>query len=576
MGASATIGNWLAFAGATPFLLPVMIVLATFVLEDATTILVGVLAADGQVGAAEALLALYAGIVLGDFGLYALGRLAGGHRWAERLVEHETLAPFRTWLETRLVFTVFTVRFVPGLRLPTYTASGFFKLPFRRFAVTVVAATTIWTTLLFAASYFFGAVTADTLGVWRLPLGLSVAVLLFFWARSNAHKREIRMPGRIAPGQGDVAAYRIEAAEKAAMPSLAAPARPLSSFETTPAFFFYLPVAAYWLWLSIRHRSFTLPTLANPSITAGGLCGESKTEVLELLGPIGRSALAAFTSLATRADPAENLRLARASMERAGLEFPVVAKPDRSRRGTGVRLVRTEAELGRYLRAFPTGRRLLLQRYVPFEGEAGVFYRRAPGEMTGRIASLTLKYFPYVVGDGRSTLKDLVLSDPRAGLVPQLYLPRLQGDLGRVLAPGEKYRLVFVGNHCRGAIFRNGEEFVTEAMTARFDEIAKEMPDFYFGRFDVRFDSFQEFQRGKGFVIIEANGAGSEVTHIWDANMTLKGAYRALFDQVRSTFEIGAVLRRKGYRPLGALRLLALYFGELRLMRNYPTDRAAS
>lgn len=576
MGASATIGNWLAFAGATPFLLPVIIVLATFVLEDATTILAGVLAADGSVGVAEALLALYAGIVLGDFGLYALGRLAGGHRWAVRLVEHETVAPFRAWLETRLVFTVFAVRFVPGLRLPTYTASGFFKLPFRRFAITVVAATAIWTTLLFAASYFFGAVTADSLGIWRLPLGLSVAVVLFFWARSNAHKRDIKMPGRMTPVQGGGAARRIEAAERVAMPSLDAPARPLSSFETTPAFFFYMPVAFYWFWLSVKYRSFTLPTLANPSITAGGLCGESKTEVLELLGPTGRSMLASFASLVTGADATENLDCARASMKDAGLEFPVVAKPDRSRRGTGVRLVRNEAELGRYLQSFPTGRRLLLQRYVPFEGEAGVFYRRAPGEMTGRIASLTLKYFPYVVGDGRSTLRDLVLSDPRAGLVPQLYLPRIQGELGRVLAPGEKYRLVFVGNHCRGAIFRNGEEFVTDAMAARFDEIAKEMPDFYFGRFDVRFDSFEEFQRGNGFVIIEANGAGSEVTHIWDANMTLKGAYRALFDQVRSTFEIGAVLRHKGYRPMGALRLLALYFGELRLMKSYPADGAAS
>lgn len=575
MGASATIGNWLAFAGATPFLLPVVIVLGTFVLEDATTILVGVLAADGQVGVAEALLALYAGIVLGDFGLYALGRLAGGHRWAERLVEHDTVAPFRAWLETRLVFTVFVVRFVPGLRLPTYTASGFFKLPFRRFAITVVAATTIWTTLLFAASYFFGAVTADTLGIWRLPLGLSVAVLLFFWARSNAHKRDIRMPGRMAPVQGGPA-RRIEAAERLAMPSLDAPARPLSSFETTPAFLFYLPVAAYWFWLSVKYRSFTLPTLANPSITAGGLCGESKTEVLELLGPAGRSMLASFASLVTGPDATDNLDRARASMKDSGLDFPVVAKPDRSRRGTGVRLVRNEAELGGYLQSFPVGRRLLIQRYVPFEGEAGVFYRRAPGEMTGRIASLTLKYFPYVVGDGRSTLKELVLSDPRAGLVPQLYLPRIEGELGRVIAPGEKYRLVFVGNHCRGAIFRNGEEFVTEAMTARFDQIAKEMPDFYFGRFDVRFDSFEEFQRGNGFVIIEANGAGSEVTHIWDANMTLKGAYRALFDQIRSTFEIGATLRRKGYRPMGALRLLALYFGELRLMKSYPADGAAS
>ena len=576
MGVSATIENWLTFAGTIPALLPLAIVLATFVLEDATTIIVGVLAADGHISITEGLAALYAGIVLGDLGLYALGRLAASHRWAERFVEHDAVAPFRFWLESRLILTVFTVRFVPGLRLPTYTASGFFRMPFRRFAVSVVAATTVWTTLLFAASYFLGALTADTLGTWRWPLGIGLAAAIFLVARSNARKRGLPdiKARRTAPSNGSVVAgVRAEPphSDAAGMPPLNFDKRVLSSFETAPPFFFYIPVAAYWFWQSVRHLSFTLPTLANPAIEAGGLCGESKVEVLGLLGQEGRALLAPFVTLVagqTGNDAEEALGM----LDAARIDFPVVAKPDVSRRGTGVRLIANTTELKRYLDRFPRGSRLLVQRYVPFEGEAGIFYVRRPGEERGRVTSLTLKYFPHVVGDGHSTLRELVLSDPRAGRVPQLYLPRLSADLDKVLAAGERYRLVFVGNHCRGAVFRNGAAFVTDAMTNRFDRIAREMEDFHFGRFDIRFASFEALQRGEDFAIIEVNGAGGEATHIWDADMTLSGAYRALFTQVRTAFEIGAAIRERGLKPMSPLKLLRLYYSELGMMHKYPVD----
>ena len=582
MGASATIENWLTLAGSTPLLLPLVIILSTFVLEDATTILVGVLAADGHVSVQIALVALFVGIVLGDMGLYAVGRLAASHRWAQRFVEHETIAPLREWLESRLILTVFAVRFVPGLRLPTYTASGFFRMPFRRFAASVIAATTIWTTLLFVASFFFGALTADSLGMWRWPLGLLLAVVLFLIAHFNARKGKAarmnaasdRRKAAVPPAGTDFSA--IGNGDKSAMPPLKHGHKALSPFEMAPPFFFYLPVAAYWFWQSMRHLSFTLPTLANPGIKAGGLCGESKVEVLHLLGPEGHAQLAPYVTLVAREGGQQSdAERALSLLEESGIVFPVVAKPDVSRRGTGVRLVHDAGELSRYLAEFPAGRRLLLQRYVPFEGEAGVFYSREPGEERGRIISLTLKYFPHVVGDGRSTLKELVLDDPRAGQVPQLYLPRIEKDLDRVLAPGERYRLVFVGNHCRGAVFRDGQSYVTEAMTERFDRLAKEMPGFYFGRFDVRFASFEDLMEGDGFVIIEVNGAGSEATHIWDADMTLGRAYRSLFEQVRTAFDIGAVLRKTGLRPMGPFRLLMLYFNELWLMRHYPADGSA-
>src|ERR1700742_2197035 len=85
------------------------------------------------------------------------------------------------------------------------------------------------------------------------------------------------------------------------MPELATEGRPLSSFEDASPFLFYLPVGLYWAWLSLKYRSIGLPSLANPSISAGGLCGESKSDVLNLLGSHGKAAVAPFVTLQDRA-----------------------------------------------------------------------------------------------------------------------------------------------------------------------------------------------------------------------------------------------------------------------------------
>lgn len=349
--------------------------------------------------------------------------------------------------------------------------------------------------------------------------------------------------------------------------------RPLSSFEFAPAALFYLPVAAYWAWLAIRHRSLALPTLANPAIAAGGLCGESKADVLDLLGPAGRAWLAPFISIVMQDDDAAYAaRRAAAALESAGIAFPVVAKPDVGRRGNGVRPIEDEEQLARYLASFPRGHSVILQRLVPYEAEAGIFYVRHPSESRGRILSLTLKHVPRIVGDGRTTVKDLILRDPRAGRVPHLYFSRLGKHLARILPAGEVLPLVFTGNHCKGAIFEDGRAHISAALCERFEEISREIPEFHFGRFDVRFRSLDELRRGEAFAIIEVNGAGSEATHIWDRRTRLMTAYRVLFEQIRIAFEIGGYYRRHGLKPMTGVTLLRRFLAERRLMKTYPAE----
>ena len=344
---------------------------------------------------------------------------------------------------------------------------------------------------------------------------------------------------------------------------------PLSFFEFWPGWMFYTPVVIHWLMLGLRYGDFSLPTAANPRITTGGLCGESKLSILSQVGPRGQVLLAPACGVQARPDGGG---AAEAAMAAFGLRYPVVAKPDIGCNGTGVRLIRDRGAMNRYLRAFPSGETIMLQHYVEEPNEAGIFYIRRPDEAEGAITSVTLKTPPVVVGDGRSTLRTLILTDERARLVPHLYLTRLEDRLESVPALGEAVQLVFVGNHCKGSIFQDGSGLVTPALTAAIERLARSMPDFFFGRIDVRFSSTASLRRGTGFKVIEINGVGSEATHIWDPSTKLLDAWRTQFFHYGAAFRIGAANRRRGFSPSGVRRMYRDWMNQRRLMAIYPLN----
>ena len=175
-------------ATVTPWLVPIAIVLATFILEDAAMVGVGILAADGVISVPVGLISLWAGIALGDLGLYGIGRLAITHPTIRRWVEHKRVLPLKQWLDEQLFSAVTATRFLPGMRLPTYLACGFFKLPFRRFAIAVVSGTLIWVPLLFGAAYIFGVYTFSWLDIWRWPIALGAVFILFLVGRRRWNK----------------------------------------------------------------------------------------------------------------------------------------------------------------------------------------------------------------------------------------------------------------------------------------------------------------------------------------------------------------------------------------------------
>jgi membrane protein DedA with SNARE-associated domain len=153
------------------------IIIGTFILEDAATLLAAMQVATGALSLPLALVSLYTGIVLGDLGLYGLGFLSAFNGLAKRLVPARRRDLGHDWVSTRIFSLVVVSRFVPGLRLPTYTTLGFLRAPLGKFTVAAVGATLVWTSGLFYVSLKLGGLMMRYLGVWRWA-GLVIFVII--------------------------------------------------------------------------------------------------------------------------------------------------------------------------------------------------------------------------------------------------------------------------------------------------------------------------------------------------------------------------------------------------------------
>ena len=181
-----SIVSLLAWAGHQPLLQATAIVLGTFILEDAATVLAAMQADEGKLSAALALAALYVGIILGDLGLYGLGRLSAKLPMIARYLPPHRTEAIRGWLQGRVFKVVLASRFLPGLRLPTYTTCGFVGANLRQFVLAVVIATICWTSLLFGVSLRIGQVLIDHFGAWRWAGAAGLAIFVILAGRLTA------------------------------------------------------------------------------------------------------------------------------------------------------------------------------------------------------------------------------------------------------------------------------------------------------------------------------------------------------------------------------------------------------
>lgn len=311
----------------------------------------------------------------------------------------------------------------------------------------------------------------------------------------------------------------------------------ITNWEYWPFQVLYVPIYFLWAYYAIKARSIFFFNASNPKIKNGGFIMESKKQIYDLL-PKEHYPKTILIKENT------DLKVILDTVVEKQIYFPLIAKPDIGLRGSGVRKIKTVSELKDY--AEKANFDFLIQNLIPFKNEVGIFYVRHPHQKNGKITGIVSKEFMIVVGDGKATIEELIKKTPRFQLQFEVLKEEYGDKLYQILQKGEMLNLVPFGNHARGAKFLDGSDWITPKLTKMINEVTSQIPEFYFGRFDIMYNTFEELERGENFQIVELNGAASEPTHIYDPKHSVWFAWKELARHITYMYEISAENHKMG------------------------------
>ncbi|HEY2649209.1 MAG TPA: hypothetical protein VGI38_08435 [Puia sp.] len=303
----------------------------------------------------------------------------------------------------------------------------------------------------------------------------------------------------------------------------------------------YIPIYPIFVFLCLRARSFFFYAASNPNIKNGGFLGESKKDIYALV-PAEWQPRTIFFKAGTNPDFVLEMLL------NDGFGFPLIGKPDIGARGRGVKKLDDAETLLSYVTLATVD--FHVQEFISYENETGIFYYRFPGQPKGNISGIVHKEFLKVTGDGTQNIRRLMEASPRAILQLPALETREPDILNFVPAAGEVFTVVPYGNHARGAMFLDDSASVNERLLNIIEGICRRIPEFYFGRMDIRYQSRALLEEGKAFCILEVNGAGSEPTHIYDPRHTIFFAWKEIIRHWVILFKISRSNHKLGFRYL--------------------------
>ena len=210
------------------------------------------------------------------------------------------------------------------------------------------------------------------------------------------------------------------------------------------------------------------------------------------------------------------------------LQFPLIGKPDIGMQGKAVKkLLTIDGLTGVCLHSKVD---FLVQEFVPYENEVGIFYYRYPDRSERKYIRyccqrISCYYRRWDIKHGNIACKKKKDIFFNCRCITKNLRRRVKNcfETGRRI-----FLLVPYGNHVRGAKFIDASHLIDEELTRTIDHVCQQVNGFYFGRLDIRYQSWEELKQGKNFSIIELNGAGSEPTHMYDPKHSIFFAWKEI------------------------------------------------
>lgn len=314
----------------------------------------------------------------------------------------------------------------------------------------------------------------------------------------------------------------------------------ITNWEAWPFEWLYAPIAPMWGWYMLRSGSVWFFTPSNPGITFGGMDGEPKKEMYDLLPK--HLYPPTFTVL-----PGQPFDILKNDLLNSGISYPCIVKPEVACQGILFRKIDDEEALRQYHSKLPVA--YMVQAMVTYPMEVSVFYIRHPQEKQGKVTGFLHKIPLQVTGNGKDTLEQLIQQHPKAQKRLGEMYSKHRDHLHKIIAAGEKYMLSYAANHNRGAHFVDLKEHIDEKLVAIFDEISLGINDFFYGRYDIMCSNVEDLKNGTNFTILEYNGCGAEPNHFYDTGYTLPGAYKEILKHWNALYRISKYNSRQGIKP---------------------------
>ena len=319
----------------------------------------------------------------------------------------------------------------------------------------------------------------------------------------------------------------------------------ITNWEAWPFKLIYAPLTPVWFWYMIKSRAVWFFTPSNPKLTFGGMEGEPKKEMYDLLPPH-------LYPKTFNVMPSDDVASILKRLNEQQIDFPFIVKPEVGGQGILFRKIDTSEELMHYHSLVPV--EYIVQRLVEYPIEVSVFHIRHPKEKNGTITGFLHKIPLQVTGDGKHTLHELILKHPKgAKRVPELHSKHKE-KWDVVIAKNEKYILSYAANHNRGAHFIDLRNEIDDRLVMLFDNISIGVNDFFYGRYDIMCNSIEELKQGTNFTILEYNGCGAEPNHFYDTGYTLNQAYKEILKHWKALYEISGYNAALGTKPWTFLR----------------------
>ena len=279
----------------------------------------------------------------------------------------------------------------------------------------------------------------------------------------------------------------------------------------------------------------------NPTINTSGFIGESKINILKQLS---KSYIPKTLFVEEKAKLSSIIKIIKENQ----IQFPLVLKPNVGDQGYKVAICNTNAELKAYFKA--NNFDVLIQEYIDYDKEYGLFFYIDPITNIGTISSLCEKVSLTVVGNGQDTVAKLMEQKDRAFI--QLHRLKKENShlLSYIPSKSEKVLLEPIANHRRGALFKNVNHNITSKLVESFNTLSEQTPDFKYIRYDLKCKSLNDLESLENFSILEINGITAEPAHIYDPEYKAKEVFKDLAFHWQTMSLIAKKQIQNGIKPM--------------------------